>query len=193
MKLFCFALPSLPSSKRSIFPKTDELRDVASTELAFWPKSLPILTGRAADVAWLEAYSECVVTVDERLRSRDYGDWCGQNLKALSSGSLSQWMTDPDFSPPSGESQTGAYARLAKWLSDIRDAEKSVILGVDADVVRGLVLLAMGLNAEAAGKLDILPQSWNVLSFHRTWRVQALSVPDNRITSEIIFGSESDR
>jgi len=102
-------------------------------------------------------------------------------------------MTDPDFSPPSGESHKEMYVRLAEWLSNIRDAEKSVILGVDADVVRGLVLLAMGLNAEAVGKLDILPQSWNVLSFYRTWRVQALSVPANRITSEIIFGSESDR
>lgn len=193
MKLFCFALPPYPSVKRSVFPESGEQRNTECLEGSFWPKSLPILTGCNSDAAWLEAHSECPVTVDERLRGHDCGDWCGQSLKTLSPGSLAQWMMDPDFSPPAGESRTKMYARLAGWLSDIREAQNPVILGVDAEVVRALTLLAMGLNAEAVEKLDILPQSWSVLSFYRTWRVQAVSVPNNRITFEVIFGSENDR
>ncbi len=181
MKLLCFALPAYFCMKQGVFPGPEPHRNFSGMNIIRWPKADRGVAGNIEDADRLETLIGKQVTVVPELAACQYGEWSGRSLKAVPTEDLSLWLRDPEFVPPGGESRSMVIDRVAHWFRNSGIENETVILIVDADIVRILVLICLGLDVTLADRLDILPSSWSILSYVRSWRLQALSLPPDKV------------
>ena len=97
------------------------------------------------------------------LNEIDCGAWTGQPFEVLAGDpAWVRWNASRGFArPPGGESLTEVLARLLAHVERLREAhpDETVALVSHSDVIRALLLHALGLPADAYGRVDIAPAS----------------------------------
>ncbi|GAP24551.1 phosphoglycerate mutase [Gluconobacter frateurii NBRC 101659] len=193
MKLLCFALPMLLSLKQGVFPDGKVLRDFSGLLNLAWPRADQWVVGTLQEGA--EQLAETIgqpVTVAPELCSRHYGAWSGRPLKTISAEDLEKWLHDPKFVPPAGESRSMVYHRVVQWLRKIQTKDETVAVMAEADIVRLLILVCLGLDVTWENLMDVAPTSWSILSYRTHWRLQTLSLPPEKSGFETTCGSKND-
>ena len=119
---------------------------------------------------WVEEFSQdrkVVVTPD--LIEVDYGSWSGRKLRSLSKEPL--WkivQSNPSrVAFPQGESIAGMQARALRPIySSIAFRGKGVVLVVShGDVIKSIIVSALGLHLDELQRLVIDPGSVSILDF----------------------------
>src|SRR3954464_9800233 len=65
----------------------------------------------------------------------DFGEWAGLALSEIAPDELGEWMTDPDFTPPGGESLTSLIGRVRGWLAAQAELDGTAIAITHGGVV----------------------------------------------------------
>ncbi|MET8165633.1 histidine phosphatase family protein [Streptomyces sp. NPDC005329] len=90
----------------------------------------------------------------------DVGRWRGRTLTEVTAAepdAVASWLTDPTHAPHGGETVRGLCDRAGAWLEDIARAPGRVTAVVEPDVVRALLVRALGLPEPAFWRLDVRP------------------------------------
>lgn len=93
-----------------------------------------------------------------------YGDWTGRTLHQVDP---TGWLTDPDFTPPGGESLTTVRHRAGAWLD--AHAGQTLVAVAHTTIVRAALAHALDLPADGIWRLDIAPLTALALT-HRAGR-----------------------
>lgn len=104
---------------------------------------------------------------DERLSGCAMGRWRGLTLEEVSAAepeAVARWLSDPAAAPHGGESVEQLCARTAEWLSEAAEVPGRVLAVVEPDVVRALVVHALGAPAHSLWRLDVAPLTATELS-----------------------------
>lgn len=103
------------------------------------------------------------VEVAPALDEIDFGAWTGLGFDELDGDAgWTRWNTARGFArPPEGESAVEVLARLLAHVEALRERhpDETVALVSHCDVIRALLLHALGLPAEAYGRIEIAPAS----------------------------------
>jgi probable phosphoglycerate mutase len=125
--------------------------------------SSPATRARATARIVAAALGGAAVELDERLAEVDFGRWEGRrpaDLHKTEPESVRSWWTDPEFTPPQGESAGAAGRRLAGLVDDLLRAparQNSVVLVGHATSVRALAGVALGGGHGLAMRLTVEP------------------------------------
>ncbi|MFD7610004.1 histidine phosphatase family protein [Streptomyces sp. NPDC059828] len=115
---------------------------------------------QAAAALGLEAES----VPEPALRDLDHGTWRGRTIGDIADADpygLSAWFTDPDATPPGGESVRQLCRRTLPWLRGLPSAPRSgapdahTLVIAEPAVVRALLVNAMSVPATAFWHLDV--------------------------------------
>jgi len=93
------------------------------------------------------------VEVDDRLIELDYGAWDGVRLGDVRAEDWAEWRSDPNFTPPGGESLVAVTARVRSFVADVLGDE--------------LVVAVSHVSPIKAAVCDALD-----VDEHVTWRMQ---------------------
>ena len=104
---------------------------------------------RLADL--LAAPHNSRVTIDDRLRELDFGDWEGRPWSDIPKIQTTVWAKDVwNQSAPGGESYSGMHARVsAAWESLLLIADETLVVVGHAGPLRALLTIALELPAES--------------------------------------------
>ncbi|SCK25461.1 histidine phosphatase family protein [Streptomyces sp. WMMB 322] len=104
---------------------------------------------------------------DERLAGCGMGRWRGRTLEEVSAADpdgVARWLSDPAAAPHGGESVEQLCARTGEWLTEVAEVPGRVLAVVEPDVVRALVVHALGAPARTLWRLDVAPLTATELS-----------------------------
>ncbi|OQR60484.1 histidine phosphatase family protein [Streptomyces maremycinicus] len=90
----------------------------------------------------------------------DVGRWRGRTLAEVTAAepeAVASWLADPDHAPHGGETVRALCDRAGTWLEDIARTPGRVTAVVEPDVVRALLVRALGLPEPAFWRLDVRP------------------------------------
>lgn len=105
------------------------------------------------------------------------GRWGGLSFARIMAddpGAFQAWIADPLPGAPGGESMADAQARIGQWLDDRANMDGAACAITHPMMIRAALAHAIGMTAQAALAIDVAPLSGALLSFNRTWRLQAL-------------------
>lgn len=94
------------------------------------------------------------------LAALDVGRWRGRTLAEVTAAepdAVASWLADPSRAPHGGETVRALCDRAGAWLEDLAGAPGRVIAVVEPDVVRALLVSALGLPEPAFWRLDVRP------------------------------------
>jgi broad specificity phosphatase PhoE len=112
------------------------------------------------------------ITTDEGVNELEFGSWMGKGFEEL--GELNEWKEYNALrslcSPPGGEFmlqvQLRAWRSLERILARYENAqEASVAVVTHGDVIRGLLLLLLGMPIDFIHRLEISPASVTEIQF----------------------------
>ncbi|MFJ4782029.1 histidine phosphatase family protein [Streptomyces sp. NPDC088794] len=101
------------------------------------------------------------------LAGLDVGRWRGLTLAEVGAGepeAVARWLADPASAPHGGESVEELCARVARWLEASLATDGRTLAVVEPDVVRAVVVHALGAPAAAFWRLDVLPLTATTVS-----------------------------
>ena len=105
------------------------------------------------------------------------GRWRGATLGEVSAAepeAVARWLADPASAPHGGESVRAFCARVAECLDDAARHDGRVVAVVEPEVVRALVVRALGAPESAFWRVDVAPLSATELSGRAgRWNVRA--------------------
>jgi broad specificity phosphatase PhoE len=112
---------------------------------------------RARDTAAsIAAVVGCDVEVDDRLLELDYGDWDGRPLAEISGARWAQWIADPSFAPPGGESLVSVTARVESFCRDHAEAEGGRTIAVShVSPIKAAVAWALGVDESTTFRMHL--------------------------------------
>jgi probable phosphoglycerate mutase len=111
------------------------------------------------------------VTVDERLRETDFGDWEGHTFTEIQRRwpeELTAWLADPAVSPPQGES----FAVVARRLQAVRErlvsehAGKTVLVVSHVTPIKMLLRFALTAPPTALYRMHLDLSSLSVIEYY---------------------------
>ncbi|WP_406006814.1 histidine phosphatase family protein [Streptomyces sp. NBC_00637] len=94
------------------------------------------------------------------LAALDVGRWRGLTLTEVTAAepeAVASWLADPAHAPHGGETVRGLCDRAGAWLEDVARTPGRVTAVVEPDVVRALLVRALGLPEPAFWRLDVRP------------------------------------
>ncbi|WP_395332210.1 histidine phosphatase family protein [Novosphingobium sp. BL-8H] len=175
--LICIAATS--SSRQGRFPDPGEpldhggLRDAAGMAVAArFHDRVHCSPARAAGET--VAAMALTASVEPALADIDHGEWSGLSFAGIDPAALATWLADPAGGAPGGESMPLACQRIGRWMDAIVAQDGPVCAITHPMMVRAALAHALGMPFSAALAIDIAPLSRTVLSFNRSWRLQAL-------------------
>ena len=179
MKLFCVASSAPADIRRGFIPARNSLSELGAGSAA-WLQTVepqcPMIIAPDVSLTGQPCFEQNIQVVPA-LSDRDHGEWHGRNLRDLSPTALRDWLNDPQFSPPSGESAGAVFDCIGGWLGSLaNDASHRVIIARPA-VIRMLLIHGLGGGVEMVGRLDVPPSSRSDMSYHMGWRVSRIGVP----------------
>ena len=112
---------------------------------------------RARDTAAaIAAVVGCEVQVDDRLLELDYGEWDGRPLAEISGERWAEWIADPNFAPPGGESLVSVTARVESFCRDHAGAEGARTIAVShVSPIKAAVAWALGVDEGATFRMHL--------------------------------------
>jgi broad specificity phosphatase PhoE len=120
---------------------------------------------RAAEqTAWALAREPAVAPA---LADPDQGEWTGRTMEQVDPAALRQWLADPQFAPPGGESLAAVVERVGAWLDT--QAGARLVAVAHPIVVRAALTHALGLPPAGIWHFDVAPLSVTRLG-HRAGR-----------------------
>ncbi|MBP2366688.1 histidine phosphatase family protein [Pseudonocardia parietis] len=102
------------------------------------------------------------LSVDKRLRETHLGDWQGRTIAEIEAdrpGAITEWRSDPRWTPPGGESRLDVVHRSLPVVAELDAAyaddpeERSVLLVAHGGMIAGMV----------CGLLDLPESAWPVI------------------------------
>jgi broad specificity phosphatase PhoE len=136
------------------------------------------LNGAVFDQIISSPMQRCIETIEKfekkpaivkAFQEVDYGDWTGKKMSSLAR--KKEWRqihsspTNVRF--PNGETLPEVQVRVLKGVTDfINTKSKNVLLVTHADVIKVLVLHALGTHIDKIDKLHINNASISILDFH---------------------------
>ncbi|MFF4895755.1 histidine phosphatase family protein [Streptomyces sp. NPDC001068] len=90
----------------------------------------------------------------------DAGRWRGRTLEEVTAAepeALVRWLSDPGSAPHGGESVREFCARVTEWLETTGRTGGRTIAVVEPEVVRAVVLHALGAPESAFWRVDVPP------------------------------------
>ncbi|MFF7706619.1 histidine phosphatase family protein [Pseudomonas sp. NPDC007930] len=109
----------------------------------------------------------------EALRDVNLGEWAGRRLSTLEQhqpAALGQWLVEPAFTPPGGESLLQLGERLGAWLATLGPGSYTAV--THPAVIRALLISALALPPACFNRLDVAPWAALQLSRHGHWRLR---------------------
>ncbi|MEV5904423.1 histidine phosphatase family protein, partial [Streptomyces sp. NPDC052127] len=94
------------------------------------------------------------------LAALDVGRWRGRTLTEVTAAepdAVASWLADPAHAPHGGETVRELCDRAGAWLEDTARTPGRVTAVVEPDVVRALLVRALGLPEPAFWRLDVRP------------------------------------
>jgi broad specificity phosphatase PhoE len=168
------------ATRKATFPRDEPLEEKALALASSLAGALPAadriycspdLAGRQTAVALgLAAEPE------PQLRDINFGRWAGKSLEELQGEdafALGAWVTDPQATPPDGDSLIDLIARIGSWLDQQTDHADRLIAIAPANCLRAAVIHCLQAPATAFRRIDISPLSFIFLSAHHNqWRLR---------------------
>jgi probable phosphoglycerate mutase len=101
------------------------------------------------------------VEIDERFVEVDYGDYDGMPLTDIPPDLWATWRSDPDFTPPGGESLAALQRRVSSALDDLADAARreTIVVATHVSPIKASVAWALGVGDEVTWRLFVQPAS----------------------------------
>ncbi|HUX73044.1 MAG TPA: histidine phosphatase family protein [Steroidobacteraceae bacterium] len=125
------------------------------------PPGVPLVTAEAQRCRLLAAHLATALrsklTVDDRLRELDFGEWEGRPWHEIPRAQTDAWTKDVwNHAAPGGESYAAMYARVrAVWETLLdRDLEALALIG-SAGPLRALLTIALELPTDAFVRLHL--------------------------------------
>lgn len=95
--------------------------------------------------------------VDDRWIEVDYGEFDGRPLGEVSSETWTAWRTDPDFTPPGGESLQTLGERVASALDELAadgsPTDRTTVIVTHVSPVKAAVCWALGVGPLVSWRL----------------------------------------
>ncbi|NGO42442.1 histidine phosphatase family protein [Streptomyces ureilyticus] len=104
---------------------------------------------------------------EPELAGLDVGRWRGASLAEVSveePEAVARWLADPSYTPHGGESVRGLCDRIAKWLDAAGEFEGRTFAVVEPEIVRAVVVRALGAPEPAFWRIDVPPLTATELS-----------------------------
>lgn len=153
-----------PSLRRARFDDGDSIEDSAAARAGAAARSLPaagrVLASPSVRCRQTAAALGLDASVEPELSGLDVGRWRGQTLDevgAVEPEMVARWLADPGFAPHGGESVRELCARVARWLDTSGRADVRTVAVVEPEVVRAVVVHALGAPEAAFWRLDVPP------------------------------------
>jgi broad specificity phosphatase PhoE len=130
----------------------------------------------AADRALVSPTVRCRETADAlgldalpvpELAGLAMGRWQGRTLDEVGAkepDALAAWLSDPAAAPHGGESVSRLCARVALWLDTAARTPGRTIVVVEPEIVRAVVMRALGAPAPGFWRIDVPPLTATQLS-----------------------------
>ncbi|MFJ3231054.1 histidine phosphatase family protein [Streptomyces sp. NPDC086787] len=97
---------------------------------------------------------------EPRLAGLDVGRWRGRTLTEVGTAepeAVARWLSDAGAAPHGGESVRDLCGRVARWLDDTLETDGRTLAVVEPEVVRAVVVHALGMSTDAFWRLDAPP------------------------------------
>ncbi|MFF4569513.1 histidine phosphatase family protein [Streptomyces sp. NPDC001410] len=153
-----------PSLRRARFDDGDSIEDSAAARARSAAGSLPaagrLLASPSVRCRETAAALGLDASVEPELSGLDVGRWRGRTLDdvgAVEPEAVARWLADPGAAPHGGESVRELCARVARWLETSGPADGRTIAVVEPEVVRAVVVHALGAPEAAFWRLDVPP------------------------------------
>ncbi|MFJ9818404.1 histidine phosphatase family protein [Streptomyces sp. NPDC101151] len=153
-----------PSLRRARFDDGDSIEESAGARARSAAGSLPP-AGRvfaSPSVRCRETASALGLDAspDPALAGLDMGRWRGRTLEEVGAAepeAVAGWLADPGAAPHGGESVRVLCARIARWLDTTALADDRTVAVVEPEVVRAVVVHALGAPEAAFWRVDVRP------------------------------------
>jgi broad specificity phosphatase PhoE len=101
------------------------------------------------------------VEIDERFVEVDYGEYDGMPLADIPPDLWAAWRSDPDFTPPGGESLATLQRRVSAALDDLAEAarDQTIVVATHVSPIKASVAWALGVGDEVTWRLFVQPAS----------------------------------
>jgi broad specificity phosphatase PhoE len=123
--------------------------------------SSPLARARATAQAITDVVDGPPVEVDERWIELDYGEWEGRPLSDVPVATWAEWMADPHFRPPGGETLAELGVRVAAACEDLAAAaaHEDVVVVTHVSPIKAAVAWALGAGDELSWRLHVATAS----------------------------------
>ncbi|MFD5819444.1 histidine phosphatase family protein [Streptomyces sp. NPDC127038] len=131
----------------------------------------------AAGRVWISPTARCRQTAEalglqggsevDELGSLDVGRWRGATLAEVSTKepeAVARWLSDPESAPHDGESVRAFCDRVAERLDAAAGFDGRTVAVVEPEVVRAVVVRALGAPEQAFWRVDVQPLTVTELS-----------------------------
>ncbi|MEU2420625.1 histidine phosphatase family protein [Streptomyces sp. NPDC007851] len=147
-----------PSLRRARFDDGDSIENAGAVAL-----SLP--AGRAVSSPSVRCRETAAAlglaaTAEPALAGLDVGRWRGRTLEEVGAAepqALTRWLSEPGAAPHGGESVREFRARVTAWLETTGRTAGRTVAVVEPEVVRAVVLHALGAPEAAFWRVDVPP------------------------------------
>ena len=115
----------------------------------------PLRRGRDTAAA-IAAVTGCDVEIDDRLLELDYGEWDGRPLTEIPGERWAEWVADPNFAPPGGESLVAVAARVASFCVDrLTTGDERIIAVSHVSPIKVAVAWSLGVDEVATFRMQL--------------------------------------
>ncbi len=101
------------------------------------------------------------VDIDDRFVEVDYGEYDGLPLADIPPDLWERWRSDPNFTPPGGESLAALQRRVSAALDELADAARTetIVVATHVSPIKASVAWALGVGDEVTWRLFVQPAS----------------------------------
>jgi probable phosphoglycerate mutase len=141
-----------------------ELNDVGRAQARALARALPAATVISSPLRRAVETARAIspdVSIDERWIELDYGTYDGEPISSVPSEVWSSWRSDPEFTPPGGESLRALRARVEDALEEwsARDDGRDVVVVTHVSPIKAAVGWALGVDDQVNWRTHVTPGS----------------------------------
>ncbi len=111
-------------------------------------------------------FDQLPMSQDARFAEINYGEWEGEPVMERAELLIEKWSTDPDFTPPGGESIASLFRRVGQACEDLMDShqESTVLVCSHATPIKAAIIWALGGEPTMVTRIHSHPASISVIA-----------------------------